>query len=78
MRKMRTRMALGTTLDQVRDENNDLFKKVRWTRELVLDADNVDVLATKYAKQVEQKVQVRGVVASFESVDRSHSYFLLY
>jgi type II secretory pathway component PulC len=48
----------GTTLDQVRDENNDLFKKVRWTRELVLDADNVDVLATKYAKQVEQKVQV--------------------
>lgn len=48
-------------LGEVRDENNELFDNVKWTRELVLDADNIDVLATKYAKEVEQNVQVRAL-----------------
>jgi hypothetical protein len=60
-----TSLVDGTTLDQVRHKNNILFKNVRWTRELVLDADNVDVLVSQHARQVEQKVQVR-VVESFE------------
>lgn len=52
-------------LDQVRLENNKLFDKVRWTRELVLDSDNIEVLASKYVKQVEQSIQVRGDLATF-------------
>lgn len=47
------------TLEGVRDSNNELFRHVTYTRELVLDADNVALLANNYAKQVEQSVQVR-------------------
>lgn len=47
------------TLEGVRDSNNELFRHVTYTRELVLDADNVALLANNYAKQVEQAVQVR-------------------
>jgi hypothetical protein len=47
------------TLEGVRDTNNELFNHVTYTRELVLDADNVALLANNYAKQVEQSVQVR-------------------
>lgn len=47
------------TLEGVRDSNNELFRHVTYTRELVLDADNVALLANSYAKQVEQSVQVR-------------------
>ncbi|GAX27203.1 hypothetical protein FisN_13Lh244 [Fistulifera solaris] len=46
------------TLEGVRDTNNELFHHVTYTRELVLDADNVVLLANNYAKQVEQSVQV--------------------
>jgi hypothetical protein len=49
------------TLEGVRDTNNELFQHVSYTRELVLDADNVVLLTNNYAKQVEQSVQVRMV-----------------
>jgi hypothetical protein len=47
-------------LEEARRENNDIFaSSVRYTREAVLDADNVDLITTKYAQQVEKHVQVR-------------------
>lgn len=49
------------TLEGVRESNNELFNNVTYTRELVLDADNVALLANNYAKQVEESVQVRSL-----------------
>jgi hypothetical protein len=45
-------------LDDVRNENNKLFKEVKYTREAVLDAENVDLIANKYVNQVDRLVQV--------------------
>lgn len=44
--------------DQVREENNDLFKQVRFTREAVLDGDNMEAISTRAARQVDRLVQV--------------------
>lgn len=45
-------------LSKVRKKNNELFENVRYTREAVLDAENLDMIAAKSAKQVDDKVQV--------------------
>jgi hypothetical protein len=46
-------------LQSARQQNNVLFEKVLYTREAVLDAENVDLIAQKYVQQVERLVQVR-------------------
>jgi hypothetical protein len=46
-------------LQSARQENNVLFESVLFTREAVLDAENVDLIAQKYVQQVERLVQVR-------------------
>jgi hypothetical protein len=45
-------------LDEARETNNKLFETVRFTREAVLDAENVDLIATKYVQQVDRLIQV--------------------
>jgi hypothetical protein len=45
-------------LQSARQQNNVLFEKVLYTREAVLDAENVDLIAQKYVQQVERLVQV--------------------
>ena len=45
-------------LQEAREKNNELFDQVRYTREAVLDADNVDMIVTQYAQKVEKDVQV--------------------
>lgn len=44
--------------DQVREENNGLFKEVRFTREAVLDGDNLEAISSRAARQVDRLVQV--------------------
>jgi hypothetical protein len=43
---------------KVREENNDLFQKVFYTREAVLDGENLHLISERAAKQVEGLVQV--------------------
>jgi hypothetical protein len=43
---------------KVREENNDLFRQVFYTREAVLDGDNLNMISERAAKQVEGLVQV--------------------
>jgi hypothetical protein len=49
-------------LQSARRQNNVLFESVLYTREAVLDADNVDLIAQKYVQQVERLVQVRTII----------------
>jgi len=48
----------GDVFDKIREENNDLFEKVKYTREAVLDGENLDMIASHAAKQVDALVQV--------------------
>lgn len=43
---------------KVREENNDLFQKVFYTREAVLDGENLLMISERAAKQVEGLVKV--------------------
>lgn len=45
-------------LRRLRGRNNELWDDVRYTREAVLDSENVDLLANKAARQAEKMVQV--------------------
>jgi hypothetical protein len=45
-------------LHQARHDNNVLFDRVRFTREAVLDADNVNLIANQYVLEVDRMVQV--------------------
>ena len=51
------------TFGKIRGENNDLFEKVKYTREAVLDGENLDLIASHAAKQVDSLVQVSGKMA---------------
>lgn len=42
---------------EIRGKNNSLFKKVAYTREAVLDGENLDMIATHAARQVDALVQ---------------------
>lgn len=46
-------------LSAVRDENNQLFDTVRFTREAVLDADNANLIVSKTLNEVDKLRQVR-------------------
>lgn len=48
----------GEELARLRDQNNELWGEVRYTREAVLDGENIDLLAGKAARQAEKIVQV--------------------
>jgi len=52
----------GEELARLRDQNNELWGEVRYTREAVLDGENIDLLAGKAARQAEKIVQVSLVV----------------
>jgi hypothetical protein len=45
-------------LTRLRAQNNELWKDVRYTREAVLDSENVDLIASKAAREAEKIVQV--------------------
>lgn len=45
-------------LTRLRTQNNDLWRDVRYTREAVLDSENIDLIASKAARQAEKIVQV--------------------
>lgn len=63
----------GIDIAEARERNNEIFKSVRYTREAVLDGENLTVIAGKAAKEVERLVQVRTfAVRSFHSF----SFFL--
>jgi len=48
----------GEQLERLRDQNNELWKIVHYTREAVLDSENVDLLANKATREAEKIVQV--------------------
>lgn len=59
-------------LDALREENNDANKNVRFTREAVLDADNVELITEKSLREAEKSIQVsswksRGWHSRFDS-----------
>ena len=45
-------------LNRIRDQNNALWDDVHYTREAVLDSENIDLIASKAARQAEKIVQV--------------------
>ena len=53
-------------VSEARDKNNQIYKRVRYIRESVLDAENLDEIAKKAASKVDQMVQV-GSSSSFLS-----------
>lgn len=60
---------------EIRGKNNELFAKVAYTREAVLDGDNLEMIATHASRQVDALVQVRDwVVVSF-FCDREYRHF---
>lgn len=42
----------------IRYENNALWNQVRYTREAVLDSENLDLIATRASRQVDKLVEV--------------------
>jgi hypothetical protein len=44
--------------EKVREKNNHLFQQVRFTREAVLDSDNLEAISTRASRQVDRLVQV--------------------
>jgi len=46
------------TLQKLRKENNHLWNEVRFTREAVLDGDNIDYISSKAARQLDQLISV--------------------
>ena len=45
-----------------REKNNELWNDVRFTREAVLDSENMDLISSKAAREVEKIIQVRLVL----------------
>mmetsp|Transcript_2767 Transcript_2767/g.8135 ORF Transcript_2767/g.8135 Transcript_2767/m.8135 type:complete len:409 (+) Transcript_2767:120-1346(+) len=44
--------------EEIRGENNKLFESVRYTREAVMDGDNLQLMSERTARQVDKLVQV--------------------
>ena len=57
LRKLRNEIP-DLDVDEARDKNNAIYKKVRYIRESVLDAENLDEIAKKAANKVDQLIQV--------------------
>jgi hypothetical protein len=51
-------------VDEARERNNAIHKKVRYIRESVLDAENLEEIAKKAANKVDQMIQVGEPVVS--------------
>ena len=45
--------------EEIRRENNELFEAVRYTREAVVDGENLQLMSERTARQVDKLVQVR-------------------
>ncbi|KAI2503128.1 Nse4 C-terminal [Fragilaria crotonensis] len=52
--------ATSSKFEKMRHKNNILWDQVRYTREAVLDGDNLDFLATRAARQVDKLVEKLG------------------
>lgn len=61
----------GDRIGRLRDANNELWDDVRFTREAVLDADNVNSLAAKATREAEKLVQVSRTLAIWGLTARS-------
>lgn len=46
-------------VDEARGRNNQIYKKVRYTREAVLDGENLISIASKASQKVDRLIQVR-------------------
>lgn len=67
--------SIPPVFDQVRDENNKLWKKVRYVREAVLDGDNLEMISARAAKQTKYLDQVRTCFICFETILRQTRLF---
>jgi arsenate reductase-like glutaredoxin family protein len=45
-------------VEDARNKNNEIYKSVRYTREAVLDGENLTLIASKAAQRVERMIQV--------------------
>ena len=59
--------------EQIRGENNQLFDDVRYTREAVLDGDNLELISRRAARQVDKLVEVSTSTSMARSTP-SHYY----
>ena len=50
---------MSLVFEQVRDDNNKLWKKVRFVREAVLDGDNLAMISARATKQTKYLDQVK-------------------
>lgn len=48
----------STALEQIRNDNNILFDKVRFTREAVLDGENLDLISGRASRQADSLIQI--------------------
>jgi hypothetical protein len=48
-----------TEVEEARARNNVIYKKVRYTREAVLDGENVVMIASKASQKIDRLIQVR-------------------
>lgn len=46
-------------VEEARDRNNEIYKRVRYTREAVLDGENMIAIANKTSQKVDRLIQVR-------------------
>ena len=53
---------ISEEFERMREKNNMLWEQVRYTREAVLDSENMDLITAKAARQVERIVQVREIM----------------
>jgi hypothetical protein len=49
-------------VEEARGRNNEIYRNVKYTREAVLDGENLILIANKAAKKVDQLIQVRIIV----------------
>eukprot|EP00586_Coscinodiscus_wailesii_P015705 CAMPEP_0172499098 /NCGR_PEP_ID=MMETSP1066-20121228/121944_1 /TAXON_ID=671091 /ORGANISM="Coscinodiscus wailesii, Strain CCMP2513" /LENGTH=106 /DNA_ID=CAMNT_0013272657 /DNA_START=106 /DNA_END=422 /DNA_ORIENTATION=+ len=48
----------SAAFDEIRHDNNALWDKVRYTREAVLDGDNLEAISHRATRQVDRLIQV--------------------
>ncbi len=63
-------------LEEARDRNNQIYKKVRYAREAVLDGENLISIANKASQKVDRLIQVSLVEQKSTCLD-SHKMSLL-
>ncbi len=63
-------------VEEARKRNNKIHEKVRYIRESVLDAENLDEIAKKATIKVDQMVQVRRCDSFFLTFASFHKFIL--